>query len=507
MGVILDCFEKIVDRFIRICRGKKIVYFVCFIILATMIIPILYLSFYNVMCADDYSYSLNAHAIWLKDKSIIGVMQIIISSFGRVKNTYLTWGGNYTSTFFSSMQPSVFDEKLAYINTFVFMGFFLFSNFVFLKQICLQYFLLEKKIFYIIYTIVVFFSIQYVPSGVEAFYWFNGSFYNIMGWSFSLLLLTHLIKIKEKNKVSILDYIVGIAISVFVGGTSYSIIIALFLILGLFAIDIFKNKTIQQSVKLSIYIIIFVLIIASLVSIVAPGNQVRQEYFEKDSIIVTICKLLFYGRTLISKYTDYKLLLSLLIITPFLWNSIQCNKNKYKFPVALILLSFLFFLSSMSPAIYAMGCIGAGRTQNIYWWFFVMLFFLNFTYVVGWLKNTLQKNSTLNIKLDKQKVMYFEVIVFIILLFSINDNDINTTSYEATREIFSGEAREYRNQMDARLSLYKDVTIKDLYVEELTNKPLLLFFADVEEDKKNWINISVAKYYNKSSVTLIKNKN
>ena len=502
MNILIRVFEKTLNKFIERNNGKKLVYIMCSMILVMMIFPVLYLSFFNFMCADDFVYAQATHNIWIENKNFIGVLKVLVAAFTEAKKTYLTWGGNYTSAFFSALQPSIFYYRLTFINTFLFVGLFMFSNFVFLKKVCRFYFKLQSYVIYLLFTIIMFLSIQFLPSAVEAFYWFNGSFYNIMGWSFSLLLLTVLIRIIEKNRISVRDMILGIVISIFIGGTAYSIITALFLVLFLLGMDVFSNKNLNIKVKLSIGFIILIFLIASMVSIVAPGNLVRQTPLNQEGILKSIIVSIFNGGSLIISYFDLKIILFSIFLTPFLWTNIKIDKKKYKFPIIILITSFLVLSSAITPTIRAMGTIGVGRTQNIYWWLFIMLYFLNFIYCLGWLKNTLVDSIFQRITLDKQKIICFEIIIVIFLLFTVKIQDKEATSYEAYREILVGEMTTYKAQMEERESLYNDKDIDIIYVDQLIYKPALLFFDDISEDETDWRNLAIIKYYNKKSIAL-----
>ena len=160
MNSIIAYFEKLLNVFIERGNIKKIIYSVCFFFLVVMTLPIFFLSFYNFMCADDFVYSNVTHSIWENNKSFLGIIKIFFSALEMVKTTFLTWGGNYTSIFFSSIQPSAFNYKLTFINTFIFVGFFLISNFFFLMKICKSYFEIKPEIAFLFYSIIMFLSID-----------------------------------------------------------------------------------------------------------------------------------------------------------------------------------------------------------------------------------------------------------------------------------------------------------------------------------------------------------
>ena len=78
------------------------------------------------------------------------------------------------------------------------------------------------------------------------------------------------------------------------------------------------------------------------------------------------------------------------------------------------------------------------------------------------------------------------------------------TSWSAFNSLRTGEAKLYFQEHQERLTVLEDDTIKDVYFEPYTSAPYLLFFGDITDDPDDWVNRGLAAFYNKNTVTLIK---
>ena len=76
------------------------------------------------------------------------------------------------------------------------------------------------------------------------------------------------------------------------------------------------------------------------------------------------------------------------------------------------------------------------------------------------------------------------------------------TTWSAVQSLRSGEAAQYKMEYDARLEILEDESIKEVYFEDYTYKPYLLYREDLSKNPENWVNKSVADIYDKEIVAL-----
>ena len=74
-------------------------------------------------------------------------------------------------------------------------------------------------------------------------------------------------------------------------------------------------------------------------------------------------------------------------------------------------------------------------------------------------------------------------------------------SSAAIYEVMSGQAGQYRSQMLERNKVLESGE-KDIVFTGITVQPHLLYHSDITEDKDDWTNAAMARFYGKDSVVM-----
>ena len=78
------------------------------IIFILSLIPLYYIAGYAHPSVDDYFYGAETAQIWHNTHSLGQVLQ---KSFVLMKDSYITWQGNFTAIFLMRLQPAIFGEN------------------------------------------------------------------------------------------------------------------------------------------------------------------------------------------------------------------------------------------------------------------------------------------------------------------------------------------------------------------------------------------------------------
>jgi len=154
---------------------------ILFIGLCISVLPILYAGFFSHPVADDYSFSYHVHNAFLNGDSILKAV------YETVFHNYFTWQGTFSAISIFSLQPGAFSGSFYYLTTFLMIGFLSGSTFFLFETIIRR--ILKGRLSHtvIISCLTLIMSIQFVPDVEEAFYWFNGSSYYTLFYSFALI--------------------------------------------------------------------------------------------------------------------------------------------------------------------------------------------------------------------------------------------------------------------------------------------------------------------------------
>ncbi len=487
-------------------KSILIISIIMFVLLIISCISILSIAKYSYPLGDDYSFGRLGRAAWNDTHSII---EVIKATFSQVGYFYTRWQGTFTAIFFMAFCPAIFSESLYGIGTYVLLTTFVISTIYLINTISKICFKNTKKaIVNIIACVITIISLQYVPSAVESFYWFNGSMYYTFFYSIMLFLIAFILRLincdSKKRKIiyGILIYICAIL----VGGANYVTALTSTILLVCFSIYTFitKNKS-----KYVVLVASMLTAVSFAISILAPGNQYRQAECDSSlGVIGSIIKSIEYAITYFTQWFTPVIVISLLFIIPLIYAIIRKSNFQYKYPILVTIFSFGLFASQFTPPLYAMNNIGGTRLINIVYYSYLWLLLINITYYIGWINRKIN-NEIANEKnigesiiqvLKKYVFAYFGICTVLFIMFFIKSDYKNTTTIKIIDLLKTGEVQLYAQEMNERIYIYNDESITDVEVKDLTVKPSLLYCGDLSEDADNWRNKAMCVYYKKNSI-------
>jgi hypothetical protein len=479
---------------------------------------ILVLGQYNYPTGDDLGYSAVVR------QSLVGGGSVLDAFFLAITNsiqTYFSWQGCYAATFLTSMQPGIWGDSFYPLTTWILLGTFLLSQLYFFHwffhTVCKQ----RVSIGVFVWSIVACLQIYDMPYPNEAFYWYCGAMAYTFFNSIALIYLTMLGKLlldkQRKSTLGKLKRILLIACSIFlgffIGGGNFATGLCIcVLVFCLLAFCVWR----KVGVRLVLPAII-VLWIGFLINIIAPGNAIRQSSIPAEISVPALEAVWLSIRHMafsIRVYCNVQVFILAACLAPILWRGARKVNWDFRYPLLFVGLAFGVYASMLAPISYANGSYGPQRMSCIIWAnFFYWLLFTEF-YLIGWLAKKSER-----IKLEKiishpliSKIRRFPFmlplftllcgITFVLSTMAIGYK--NSTAYQAYRSWRIGDAVAYAREMDERLEVLEDDSVTDVYFHPIHNRPLLLFYCDITDDPQGYFNTSMAQYYGKESVNLIR---
>ena len=465
---------------------------------------------YNVPCADDYSYGKATHLAWEQSHSFLNVLN---KSVEQVNKTYFDWQGTYSAVFAFSLQPAVFGERWYPLTTFIMLSSlcggiaYLFSGIF--RQILNATWYQTGIVIIILLAICT----QLLPSPVQAFYWYNGSVFYTFFFGLSLVLyakiLTYIrlsVSTLSLSKKVLRLFSLSI-LSVIIAGSNYVTALTTAI---LYTCVLFFALIQKKYACVSLIFPFCVFAMGFIVNILAPGNSVRQAYFQNRPSALSSIYLSFRAAVKYAQnWLTPSLVFLLIFLVPLLYKIAVKTNYSYPYPALILSGSFCLFASMFCPSIYAGGSTGPGRLLNIIYYAYAILLIFNLFYVLGWCKRTAEKNGIF-IKTEKQEGKLerpvsssaFLLVIFILFLSGSKLAESHYTSSNALRVLFRGEASAYYSTAKERVALLNDDSQQDVVLPSYSVKPWILYFDDITADPANGKNIDMSSYYQKSSVVL-----
>ena len=464
------------------------------------LVPILYASFFAHPIADDYSYSFAIHNTIQNGGNIFDVLG---TAFSKVAETYFNWQGTFSAVFLFALQPCVFSDNLYFLTTFIMVGSLAFGTFFLIETLFTKY--LKLKIWYsvIVSFSMLFVMLQFMPHKSHGLYWFNGSCYYTFFYSVSLVFYSFLIRLNithsKRNRLIITIFLAFLA--VIIGGSNYSTALMTTVITFFVIIYSFSKKS---KLKL-IYIIVFsILLIAFIISIVAPGNRIRAEESQGSSPIKALLMSFFDSALFIGLKTELPQIVFFVFVSPILFIAAQNCKWTFKYPLVVIALLYCIYSCQFTPTEYALSKSGYGRQMNIYYYAYCLFVTLSLFYFYGWI---IKKHGNIfNIgnlfKFGKKYaiiICLFLMILFVRGSFSCGIKEL--TSVDTAINIANGTVQQYDKEYD-EINHQLDSGKKDLVIDDFKIIPDFYSKLDIETNPNFWVNDAMAKYFQCETVRL-----
>lgn len=483
-----------------------ILFFVAIGVLIAVLVPLFWISHYNFRSVDDYTFSQNAEAVWEESHSVIKVLS---AQMTYTKDLYFSWQGTYFNMWFFSSLIGILGKNAYYLGTYLTLGTFVLAETILFFVIFLK--VLRADIFTsgIVTASCLSLQILMTPVPSEAYFWFCGAMFYTFAHALALLLIADLIVLYYADKVwkVVVTECLAVFLTIAVGGGNYVTGLTMFIIYGFSALWVMYKKHPRRWM----YLCNTVLYIAAfLVNILAPGNRKRQIASGVDHL--SAVKAVFLSVKEAGAYVATNLYLPCIILglmfVPLFIKMVKRSKYRYPLPMLVSILSFGVFAAQFTPTIYALGILGAGRILNLYRLNFYVLLFGNELYWTGWfVRRTEERFEIVEKVREKQRISLLmpgwclggAALCYALIFWG----GVTLTSVSALMSLRHGEAQQYYQEYQERLEILEDNTIQEVYLEPYTYKPYVLYFDDIEADRENWKNITMANYFGKIAVYLI----
>ncbi|MCM1266976.1 MAG: DUF6056 family protein [Bacteroidales bacterium] len=495
--------------------GRMVAAAALFLLLA--LLPLFLLGRYNVMCIDDYDYGRRVHDVWQATGSFLASVQ---EAWQQNMDFYRDWQGTYLSCFLMAMCPMNFRYETAWVVPVLMIGAFASSSFVLGRHIFVRWLGCEKRGASLCMILLLFVFYQVIEAPFEGIYWYNGSTHYVLMqslWFFLLTLVSESIRAESKGRAACCCA-AAVVLSVGVGGgnlvTGLQMEILLAALVG-YAIW-------QKRNKIAYVIIPFLTGTAGfLVNTLAPGNAQRGSVdMDEGYGAVKAIALSFYHMAVFAiRWTPLLVVILWLALLPLLWKLTKASNREFSHPVLVTAGAYCVLSAMFTPTLFAVGMAGLSRVDNIIQMTYYIAALLVTAYWMGYLSHragVVHKDSAVSAQtaedggateafglfLERAGSRMSAVCLIVLLAVWALTADKNTyTSISALRSLAKGEAQTFYEEAMERYAVYTDADVEEVVVAPYSEKPYLFAFEDLSEDSGNWLNLAVANYYHKVSVS------
>ena len=420
-------------------------------------LPLYAISLYNHPYYDDYGFSAKAHQAWRDTGSVGAVLRAAWESAAKTRQS---WQGTYTGTLLSNVQPGIFSEQLYFIGTFVLLTAFI-ACFLYFFTVVFGRLGMDRTGRWTLGCLAVTLMIQFMPDAGEAFFWFNGGIGNT--FVYSLMALAAALMHPRRRRFA-----------------------------GLTAL----------------------LLICFAYSMSAPGNAVRAGVIGyRAPAVKAVLQALYYGVAQMSAYLRPALIAVTLAVLPALYGAAKKSPWRFSHPWLVLGLTGALYCTQMTPPLYAIASIGAGRIVNTYFISFVALWFPAVYYLAGFAARRLEAAGRGQLIRPLTARSYGALLAVSLCLLGMGCLACrpagealygvqNMNGPSAALSILSGEAARYDAEMTLREEALNDPTQPVVTLSPLTAVPDVFMDDLIVPGAEYDVRPSLAAYYGKEAILI-----
>jgi hypothetical protein len=489
--------------------SKRLLAWLCALVLAASVLPLYVLSLYNHPYYDDYLFSAQVHAAWQKTHSLGAVLEAAVQS---VAYTRATWQGTYTGTILSNVQPGVFSESLYFLTTFLLLTVFLLCFGFLLKVLFGDLLGLDKPSLVILISLALTLLVQLMPDPDEAFFWFNGGIGNTFIYSMLALSLGLCVKLLRAKRLALQILLLAalLLLMILLGGGSYGG--------GLFGLGLYGCLTawafLRKQPKAPLLLLLTLVFLGCfLYSMSAPGNTVRAGVIASGvSPVKAVAQALYYGTALAGSFLSLPTLGVTALVLPFLYTAAKASPFPFSHPWLWLGAGLGLFCTQLVPPLYGGVFIGGGRIVDTYWQSFAVLWLLYAFYLTGYTLRRMEKAQqaqALSLPSPVQRGLLLASALLLVVgcLGYKRPADKtyglpNLSGISAALSVVTGEARQYDLEMTAREALLNDPSQPEITLSPLSRVPEVfmkdLLIPGSADDPRP----ALLEYYGKTAIRL-----
>lgn len=443
-----------------------------------MLIPLIAIALYNYPGDDDFNFTLPATQAWAETGSLGAALKATVE---KTYITYRDWQGNFVSTFFFGLTPMFMDVDLYFI-----------SNWIILAIICLATAYCTKSAvrillggsryhFWICYALILMLVLQWMPSIGDSVYWHNGGMYTVA--AFTLITLFGLLMrctLEQSRTRFIWRTICAALLGFMLGGSFFGPMLGAGVFIFLYTARslVLRSKNRVQSVTALVFFLI-----SMLISVLAPGNALRQSWVEETVHPVTaVITAILDSLDLVGQWTNLKFIGLMMIMVPVLWIPLKESRYQFRHPLLVCVGLYGLFSATLVPGIYTNFGYTFPRYMNSIYFYYLVMAIGSVIYFEGafirWLE---RRHKDLPVMGERFAAGYLAVCIALVTLGCFGTTIMNTSSISAAKSLITGEAAQFHREMLEREQYIFETDSDVTQIDSLSCKPYVF-----KEDKLPW---------------------
>lgn len=484
------------------------------VIFLLSLIPLYCIARYAYLSGDDFWYLAGTLPVWQQTGSVTMVVQAALQ---QTVQRYFEWQGNFSFIFLTFLQPASFGEQYYGLTAVLTLTTLVVCTLYFFRVLLRSYMQASRSIGWMISLLLTFLLVQYMYEPVEGLYWHPGAISYTFFYALGLWMLGLLLQMVQHDSLHrrLLCFVPALILAPIVGGSNYSTALVSAMLLFLLVVYLFWKKQ-RQNAVLSL-IVLVLLAAALLVSILAPGNGMRQDTVGEASVIKGLITSVVYAVYSMANATTVPVLLAWVFLAPMVYRLAKQSKLDFSHPVWAMVLLFGLYAALGMPCFYALGFAIPERNINLIYFSYYPVVLCAMFYLFGWFSRRFADRLP-DWKIGKLYEMRFGTVFTVFCLtfalavggqIAVGKGEDGGLAFShmpaglsAAYSLVTGEAQAYHAQMLERAEICRSAPGQDVVLSARTAEPWVLAYKDITTDPADWKNAGMAAYYGNASVRL-----
>lgn len=491
----------------RVKRVRRVLLWLSVAALVLGTLPLYAISLYNHPYYDDYGFSADAHQAWSDTGSMGAVLR---AAWESALETRQSWQGTYTGTLLSNVQPGIFSEQLYFIGTFVLLTAFI-ACFLYFFTVVFGRLGMDRMGRWTLGCLAVTLMIQFMPDAGEAFFWFNGGIGNTFIYSIMALAAALMVRLAGAKGRAVGLTAALCVLMVLLGGGSYG---GGLLSLCMLAVALLWMMCTRHPRRWRFVGLTALLLLCFVYNMSAPGNTVRAGVIGyRASAVKAVLQSLYYGVAQMGTYLRLPLIAVTLMALPALYKAAKESPWRFSHPWIVLGIMGALYCTQMTPPLYAIASIGAGRIVDTYFISFVVLWLLAVYYLAGFAARRLAATGRERIARPLTARGYGALLAVSLCLLAVGclackpEGEAlygvqNLNGPSAVLSILSGEAARYDAEMTLREEALNDPAQPVVTLSPLTAVPDVFMDDLIVPGAEYDVRPSLAAYYGKEAIEI-----
>ena len=468
-------------------------------------VPLLALAPYARPGMDDYWHGARAHAVWTETRSVGAT---VLEALRGAREIWFTWQGTYTDMFLSMIHPGVFSESLYWISPVMTLLIFSLSILYLFRVVLGDLLGLDRDRVRAVTSVFLLLCLWLLPDGAQGFYWHAGTCAYM--WMLGLSFVSGALIVRGIRTGRIRYTFLSAMTSFLAAGGNYSTALVHLLLLLLACVFCLRKKIRAAA----LYVSVLAFVAGFALCLLAPGNWVRISGEPGIPLPIAVFHALLDTIKLLSEWTTVPFLLFEAAACALLLPVARRLPFSYTRPWIGWAGAYLLVAAGLSTFVYGYGETSSwvGRLFDVLFILYAALFLICLFWTWAHLASVFSSGPD---KASARKPLILAAgLLAVTLFFGYGTYRYRPERYydvtvahippvSAAISLLNGDARGFAEEMDARLPVLYDDSVRDVVLNPLSHRPYLLFITDVQTNPDHFYSTFWAKFYGKDSVRLL----